>query len=111
MGQILGELIISLMVSLGYGQANNVENFLFVGADDVIVFKPNSTMITIRNVTSYGTTGLSFGSIGQYPGVVSTVFRPKQESIDYRPISLRIFGSRMSSSTAPIRSKDLVESK
>jgi hypothetical protein len=111
MGQILGELIISLMVSLGYGQANNVENFLFVGADDVIAFKPNSTMITIRNVTSYGTTGLSFGSIGQYPGVVSTAIRPKQESIDYRPISLRISGSRMSSSTAPTRSKDLVEFK
>lgn len=48
------------------------ENFFFVGADDVIAFKPNSTMITIKNVTSYGTTGLSFGSIGQYPGVVSS---------------------------------------
>jgi hypothetical protein len=52
-------------------QPDGVENFFFVGADDVIAFKPNSTMITIRNVTPYGTTGLSFGSIGQYPGVVS----------------------------------------
>jgi len=56
-------------------RAHNVtyENFFFVGADDVIAFKPNSTMITIRNVTSYGTTGLSFGSIGQYPNVTDII--------------------------------------
>lgn len=30
-------------------------------------------MITIKNVTSYGTTGLSFGSIGQYPGVTDII--------------------------------------
>lgn len=39
----------------------------------MIAFKPNSTMITIKNVTSYGTTGLSFGSIGQYPGVTDII--------------------------------------
>lgn len=50
-----------------------IENFFFVGADDVIAFKPNSTLITIKNVTSYGTTGLSFGSIGQYPGVTDII--------------------------------------
>jgi len=62
----------SPMVRLYVVMADLGENFFFVGADDVIAFKPNSTMITIRNVTSYGTTGLSFGSIGQYPNVVSS---------------------------------------
>jgi hypothetical protein len=90
-------------------RAHNVtyENFFFVGADDVIAFKPNSTMITIKNVTSYGTTGLSFGSIGQYPGVVSS----STVKADARPISSKISGSRMSSSTALIRYKGLEVSR
>jgi len=80
MEQILGELTTSLTVSPTSNQfkADIKENFFFVGADDVIAFKPNSTMITIRNVTSHGSTGLSFGSIGQYPGVV----RPLVEFTD-----------------------------
>jgi hypothetical protein len=75
MEQIPGELTTSPMVSPRsiLFKADIIENFFFVGADDVIAFKPNSTMITIRNVTSHGSTGLSFGSIGQYPGVVRTI--------------------------------------
>lgn len=88
-----------------FWHAHHVENFFFVGADDVIAFKPNSTMITIRNVTAHGSTGLSFGSIGQYPGVVRS---SAHIDLIYRPISSKTYGSRMSSSIALIRSRALV---
>jgi galacturan 1,4-alpha-galacturonidase len=44
---------------------------VYQGGDDCIALKPNSTDITIRNVTCYGGTGIAFGSIAQYEGVVS----------------------------------------
>ena len=49
----------------------HVENFLYQGGDDCIALKPNSTSITVRNVTCIGGTGIAFGSIAQYEGVVS----------------------------------------
>ena len=36
-----------------------------------MAFKANSTQITLRNITCYGGNGIAFGSVGQYPGVVS----------------------------------------
>ena len=39
---------------------------VYQGGDDCLAFKPNSSMITARNVTCYGGTGIAFGSIGQY---------------------------------------------
>jgi galacturan 1,4-alpha-galacturonidase len=50
--------------------ANDAENMVYQGGDDCIALKPNSTDITIRNVTCYGGTGIAFGSIAQYEGVV-----------------------------------------
>jgi hypothetical protein len=47
------------------------ENFVYQGGDDCVALKPNSTSITLRNITCYGGTGIAFGSIGQYEGVVS----------------------------------------
>jgi len=43
---------------------------VYQGGDDCIALKPNSTDIIIRNVTCYGGTGIAFGSIAQYEGVV-----------------------------------------
>jgi len=43
------------------------ENMVYQGGDDCIALKPNSTLITARNVTCYGGTGIAFGSIAQYP--------------------------------------------
>ena len=48
-----------------------IRNFVYQGGDDCIAFKPNSTNIAVSNVTCIGGTGIAFGSIGQYPGVVS----------------------------------------
>lgn len=47
------------------------ENFVFQGGDDCIALKPNSTLITARNITCLGGNGIAFGSIAQYEGVVS----------------------------------------
>ena len=47
-----------------------LENFVYQGGDDCLAFKPNSTMITARNVSCYGGSGIAFGSIAQYEGVV-----------------------------------------
>jgi hypothetical protein len=53
-------------------QAKNIlyENWVYQGGDDCIAFKPNSTGITLRNITCMGGSGIAFGSIGQYPGEV-----------------------------------------
>lgn len=53
-------------------QSRNVtyENWVYQGGDDCIAFKPNSTQITVRNITCYSVNGIAFGSIGQYPGKV-----------------------------------------
>lgn len=47
---------------------------VYQGGDDCIALKPNSTDITIRNVTCYGGTGIAFGSIAQYEGVVGRLY-------------------------------------
>jgi hypothetical protein len=46
---------------------------VFQGGDDCLAFKPNSSSITVRNVTCYGGTGIAFGSIGQYKGVADYI--------------------------------------
>lgn len=51
-------------------EADGAENMVYQGGDDCIALKPNSTDITIRNVTCFGGTGIAFGSIAQYEGVV-----------------------------------------
>lgn len=51
----------------------DIENMIYQGGDDCVALKPNSTSITLRNVTCYGGTGIAFGSIAQYAGVVSDV--------------------------------------
>ncbi|CAD6587360.1 MAG: hypothetical protein TREMPRED_004728 [Tremellales sp. Tagirdzhanova-0007] len=74
------------------------ENFVYQGGDDCISFKPNSTMITVRNVTCVGTTGLAFGSIGQYPGVTDIIedvyiedakFYPSPQCLGFRAIEFK----------------------
>jgi hypothetical protein len=59
-----------------------VENMVYQGGDDCIALKPNSTMINIRNVTCFGGTGIAFGSIAQYEGVVSTPPLPVSGATD-----------------------------
>ncbi|KAK4688418.1 hypothetical protein P7C73_g1690, partial [Tremellales sp. Uapishka_1] len=49
------------------------ENFVYQGGDDCVALKPNSTSITLRNITCFGGTGIAFGSIGQYEGVVDVI--------------------------------------
>lgn len=51
----------------------DIENMVYQGGDDCVALKPNSTSITLRNVTCHGGTGIAFGSIAQYSGVVSDV--------------------------------------
>lgn len=50
---------------------DQIENFVYQGGDDCIALKPNSSMITMRNITCVGGTGIALGSIAQYDGVVS----------------------------------------
>lgn len=40
---------------------------VYQGGDDCLAFKANSSLITARNVTCVGGTGIAFGSIAQYP--------------------------------------------
>ena len=47
------------------------ENVVYQGGDDCIALKPNSSSIFLRNITCFGGTGIAFGSIAQYEGVVS----------------------------------------
>lgn len=47
-----------------------INNFVYQGGDDCIAFKPNSTNVVVNNVTCVGGTGIAFGSIAQYEGVV-----------------------------------------
>jgi len=59
-----------LYLWVGISLMIRVENFVYQGGDDCLAFKPNSTMITARNVSCYGGTGIAFGSIAQYEGAV-----------------------------------------
>ncbi|ORY33759.1 putative polygalacturonase [Naematelia encephala] len=63
------------------------ENFVYQGGDDCIALKPNSTMITARNVSCYGGTGIAFGSIAQYPGVLDIIQDVHLEDIRLYPSS------------------------
>jgi len=54
---------------------------VYQGGDDCIALKPNSTDITIRNVTCYGGTGIAFGSIAQYEGVTDIIENVYMEDI------------------------------
>ena len=49
------------------------ENWVYQGGDDCIALKANSTQIVVKNVTCLGGTGIAFGSIGQYPGVLDII--------------------------------------
>lgn len=62
--------------------ANDAENMVYQGGDDCIALKPNSTDITIRNVTCYGGTGIAFGSIAQYESVVRVNVSTRQLDAD-----------------------------
>ncbi|WWC66403.1 uncharacterized protein I206_100305 [Kwoniella pini CBS 10737] len=68
-------------------QSYNVtfENMLYQGGDDCIALKPNSTLITIKNVTCIGGTGIAFGSIGQYEGVKDIIEDVYMENINLYP--------------------------
>ncbi|KAK8866057.1 hypothetical protein IAR55_001208 [Kwoniella newhampshirensis] len=56
-------------------QSHNVtyENFVYQGGDDCLALKPNSTLITVRNATCLGGTGIAFGSIAQYAGIKDVI--------------------------------------
>lgn len=67
----------------------DIENMVYQGGDDCVALKPNSTSITLRNVTCHGGTGIAFGSIAQYSGVVSDVgFKIDSIGADCRDIDL-----------------------
>lgn len=55
-----------------------INNFVYQGGDDCVALKPNATNVAINNVTCIGGTGIAFGSIGQYAGVVSCTNHGKQ---------------------------------
>ncbi|KAH8704134.1 putative exo-polygalacturonase [Talaromyces proteolyticus] len=44
-----------------------VENATITNGDDCIAAKGNTTNLLVRNVTCYGSAGMTIGSIGQYP--------------------------------------------
>jgi len=64
-----------------------ITNFLYQGGDDCIALKPNSTSVYIRNVTCFGGTGIAFGSIGQYDGVVDVIEDVIMEDMQLYPSS------------------------
>ncbi|ADV21054.1 polygalacturonase, putative [Cryptococcus gattii WM276] len=68
-------------------QSHNVtyENMVYQGGDDCVALKPNSTSITLRNVTCYGGTGIAFGSIAQYSGVKDVIEDVFMEDIQLYP--------------------------
>ncbi|WWD09559.1 hypothetical protein V865_007686 [Kwoniella europaea PYCC6329] len=68
-------------------QSHNVtyENFVYQGGDDCLAFKPNSTLITARNVSCFGGTGIAFGSIAQYAGVKDIIEDVLLEDINLYP--------------------------
>lgn len=78
---------------------------VYQGGDDCIALKPNSTDITIRNVTCVGGTGIAFGSIAQYEGVVcrssltAALYFMGRVADEYRPTSSRMWSWRISSFT------------
>ncbi|WVR06009.1 hypothetical protein IAU60_003037 [Kwoniella sp. DSM 27419] len=63
----------------------NTENFVYQGGDDCIALKPNSTLITVKNVTCVGGTGIAFGSIAQYDGVKDIIEDVYMENIGLYP--------------------------
>lgn len=44
-----------------------VENATIINGDDCVAAKGNTTNLLVRNVTCIGSTGMTIGSIGQYP--------------------------------------------
>ncbi|EKD20085.1 uncharacterized protein L3040_002239 [Drepanopeziza brunnea f. sp. 'multigermtubi'] len=50
-----------------------IQNSTITNGDDCVSFKPNSTDITVRNLSCNGTHGISVGSLGQYPERVDYV--------------------------------------
>lgn len=73
---------------------------VYQGGDDCIALKPNSTDITIRNVTCYGGTGIAFGSIAQYEGVVGHLFHLRF-TLTFRRISSKTSTWKISSCMDP----------
>jgi hypothetical protein len=58
---------------------------VYQGGDDCLALKPNSSMITARNVTCYGGTGIAFGSIGQYKTKLDYIDGVYMEDINLYP--------------------------
>lgn len=50
-----------------------IDGMVYQGGDDCIAFKANSSSVTVRNVTCVGGTGIAFGSVAQYEGVVRSL--------------------------------------
>lgn len=44
-----------------------ITNWVYEGGDDAVALKGNSSNIHIENIRVYGGTGITFGSLGQYP--------------------------------------------
>ncbi|ORY30782.1 putative polygalacturonase [Naematelia encephala] len=59
------------------------EDMVYQGGDDCLALKPNSSMIRARNVTCFGGTGIAFGSIGQYKGIVDYI-----DDVEFTDITL-----------------------
>lgn len=56
-------------------RSSNVKilNSVVINGDDCVSFKPNSTFITVENLSCTGSHGISVGSLGQYAGETDIV--------------------------------------
>jgi hypothetical protein len=71
----------------GRWKLTRAENMVYQGGDDCLALKPNSSMIVAKNVTCHGGTGIAFGSIGQYKGVLDYIDGVRMEDITLLPSS------------------------
>jgi galacturan 1,4-alpha-galacturonidase len=62
-----------------------VINMTYQGGDDCLSIKPNVSDFYARNVSCYGGTGIAFGSIAQYPGVMDWIENVTMDGINLYP--------------------------
>lgn len=51
-----------------------IENATITNGDDCVAVKGNTTDLLVRNVTCYGSNGMTIGSVGQYPTMPDYVY-------------------------------------
>ncbi|RDW85939.1 hypothetical protein BP5796_04264 [Coleophoma crateriformis] len=58
-----------------------IENATIITNDDCVAAKGNTTNLYAKNITCYGSTGMTIGSIGQYPATPDYVFNVTFEDV------------------------------